>query len=159
MSMQKISDTAWRTASPEETEQLGAKLAEGLPRAGDLKGILLALLAAFFYAFVVIQNKKLHGLGAYDRTILQLGVSALVLLGSAGVLPPPFPQAAVKRKKKTNRRRDNRFMIVLLSAPKRVQRWQFRPMKNTEPVPGLQVTGSASKRPALHITSYSIFHS
>lgn len=53
---------------------------EGLPRAGDLKGILLALLAAFFYAFVVIQNKKLHGLGAYDRTILQLGVSALVLL-------------------------------------------------------------------------------
>lgn len=53
----------------------------GLPGANETKGVLLALSAAVFYATVVVINKKLEGIGAYEKTILQLLASA------AGVAP------------------------------------------------------------------------
>ena len=52
----------------------------GLPAAGELKGVLLALSAAVLYALIVISNKKFGGLSAYERTIMQLIISAIVLL-------------------------------------------------------------------------------
>lgn len=44
------------------------------------RGILLGLAAAVLYAAVVLINKQMRGLGAFDRTIFQLGISAAVLL-------------------------------------------------------------------------------
>lgn len=55
-------------------------LRTGLSNVSELRGVALGLCAAVFYAVVVILNKRLTGLPAYDRTILQLGISALVLL-------------------------------------------------------------------------------
>ena len=52
----------------------------GLPAVGELKGVLLALSAAVLYTLIVISNKKLRGLSAYERTIMQLIISALILL-------------------------------------------------------------------------------
>ncbi len=59
---------------------LSGVLQTGLPRGGELKGILLGLAAAVLYASLVIANKKMTELAAMDKTILQLGLSALVLL-------------------------------------------------------------------------------
>jgi len=42
--------------------------------------VLLALGAACFYASVVICNKKIHHISAYDKTIMQLAIAAVVLL-------------------------------------------------------------------------------
>ena len=44
----------------------------------ELRGVFLALGAAFIYASVMMLNKRLQGIGAYDRTILQLGSAAVV---------------------------------------------------------------------------------
>ncbi len=52
----------------------------GFTGASELKGVALGLCAAVFYAVVVLLNKKLGELAAYDRTILQLGISSVVLL-------------------------------------------------------------------------------
>lgn len=52
----------------------------GLPQLSELKGVLLALGAALLYAMIVITNKMLRDLPAYDKTIFQLALSALVLL-------------------------------------------------------------------------------
>lgn len=46
----------------------------------EIKGILFGLGAALLYSAVVIMNKKLKDIGAYDKTIVQLGTSALVVL-------------------------------------------------------------------------------
>lgn len=46
----------------------------------ETKGILFGLGAALLYSAVVIMNKKLKDIGAYDKTIVQLGTSALVVL-------------------------------------------------------------------------------
>lgn len=69
----------------------------GIPSAGELRGVLLAIGAAALYACIVIANKKLKNISAYDRTIMQLAVSALVLLpynllsgGFAGMMLSPF---------------------------------------------------------------------
>ena len=48
--------------------------------ASNGKGILLGLSAAVFYAAVVLLNKKITGLAALERTVLQLGLSSAVLL-------------------------------------------------------------------------------
>ena len=61
----------------------GMVLVSGVPRAGlpggtELRGILMGLGAAVFYAAVVILNQKLGGVRAYDKTIVQLGASSLV---------------------------------------------------------------------------------
>lgn len=47
---------------------------------GELKGILFGLGAAVFYASVILMNKKIHDISAYDKTIIQMGSAALVLL-------------------------------------------------------------------------------
>lgn len=52
----------------------------GLPVYGELRGVFLALGAAVLYAGIVICNKRLHGISAFDKTVVQLAVSAAVLL-------------------------------------------------------------------------------
>ena len=47
---------------------------------GDFRGILLGLCAALLYAGIVVLNKKLTGVSAYERTVSQLGVAAATLL-------------------------------------------------------------------------------
>lgn len=46
---------------------------------GNMKGIFFGVMAAVFYASVVIMNKFLKDIKATDMTISQLGVAALVL--------------------------------------------------------------------------------
>lgn len=52
----------------------------GLPSLQELKGVLLGIGAAVLYASVMFLNKKLSPIPAYDKTILQLGSAALVIL-------------------------------------------------------------------------------
>ena len=51
-----------------------------IPALGELKGILLGVGAAVLYASVMFMNKTLSPIGAYDKTVLQLGAAAAVLL-------------------------------------------------------------------------------
>ena len=44
------------------------------------KGLVFGLIAACLYACIVIVNRKLSGISAEDRTILQFAVSAVVML-------------------------------------------------------------------------------
>ncbi|MBE6556208.1 MAG: DMT family transporter [Ruminococcaceae bacterium] len=53
-------------------------LEEGL--GADIRGVLFGLSAAVLYASVVLCNKRLSDVGAFDRTVLQLGSAAVVLL-------------------------------------------------------------------------------
>lgn len=46
----------------------------------DLKGILFGLGAAVLYASVVLMNKKLSGVQAFERTVMQLGSAAVALV-------------------------------------------------------------------------------
>ena len=46
----------------------------------EMKGIVMGLLAACFYASVVITNKTIKGLPSFDRTIMQLAIAAVVML-------------------------------------------------------------------------------
>ena len=46
---------------------------------GSLMGVLLGVGAAVFYASVILLNKKLSPIGAYDKTLCQLGTAALVI--------------------------------------------------------------------------------
>ena len=55
-------------------------LDSGLPDPGQIKGILLGIGAAVLYATVMLLNKKLTPIPAYDKTILQLGSAALIIL-------------------------------------------------------------------------------
>lgn len=52
----------------------------GIPALSEAKGILYGLGAAFFYASVVLMNQKIREISAYDKTIVQLGAGAIVLL-------------------------------------------------------------------------------
>lgn len=45
-----------------------------------MKGILFGLAAAAMYASVVLINKQIHGISGLDRTLVQLGVSAVTIL-------------------------------------------------------------------------------
>ncbi|MBR4961191.1 MAG: DMT family transporter [Clostridia bacterium] len=54
-------------------------LQDGFGGAGQLKGIFLGLTAAVLYTAVVVCNKCLKVLSSGDRTILQLGLSAVIL--------------------------------------------------------------------------------
>lgn len=54
-------------------------LRTGIKELSELQGILLGICAAVFYATVVLLNKKLADIPAYDKTIVQLGVSAFVM--------------------------------------------------------------------------------
>ena len=65
------------------TALLGMVFVSGVLETGGssgLKGVLLGLGAAVLYASVVLMNKQLGDVPAYDRTIVQLGSSAAVLL-------------------------------------------------------------------------------
>ena len=59
---------------------LSGVLQSGLPKGGELKGILFGLAAAVLYACIVLLNKQFKGISALEKTILQLGISAVVLL-------------------------------------------------------------------------------
>ena len=52
----------------------------GLPGPSEAKGILLALCSAVLYAGVILINKYLAGVTAYDRTLLQLACAAAVMI-------------------------------------------------------------------------------
>ena len=52
----------------------------GIPTAAESKGIVFGLGAALLYALVVILNKKLPGIDAYEKTIIELLSAAAVLL-------------------------------------------------------------------------------
>ncbi len=60
---------------------IGSVLVSGVIQTGvtGLKGIFLALGAAALYASVVIINKFLQGLSAYEKTAIQLGAAALTV--------------------------------------------------------------------------------
>lgn len=45
----------------------------------DLTGVMLGLGAAAFYAAVVLTNKTIRGVAAYDKTVMQLGSAAAVI--------------------------------------------------------------------------------
>lgn len=55
-------------------------LGGGAPGSEPVKGMALAVGAAAMYACIVVLNKKLSGISAYDRTISQLAVSSVVML-------------------------------------------------------------------------------
>ena len=64
---------------------IGMGLVTGLPSGSGAspeswKGILLGLGAAVLYAGVIILNKRITGVGAYEKTIAQLATAGLVLL-------------------------------------------------------------------------------
>ncbi len=71
----------------------------GGAQAGDLRGILLGLGAAVFYSAVVIMNKRLPGIDAYQKTTVQLMSAGLVmipyLLLTGGLSPGAFDPRAV----------------------------------------------------------------
>lgn len=56
---------------------------------GSIVGVLLGVGAAVFYASVILLNKKLSPIGAYDKTLCQLGTASLAiapyLLVSGGI--------------------------------------------------------------------------
>lgn len=52
----------------------------GFSGMAEMKGILLGLGAAVLYASVVLMNKTLKGVAAFDKTLVQLGSAAIVLL-------------------------------------------------------------------------------
>ena len=52
----------------------------GLPGPSEAKGILLALCSAALYAGVILINKYLAGVPAYDRTLLQLACASAVMI-------------------------------------------------------------------------------
>lgn len=55
-------------------------LESGIGSISEMKGVLLGLAAAVFYASVVLLNKNICDITAYDKTIMQLGIAAVVLL-------------------------------------------------------------------------------
>lgn len=59
---------------------LSGILGAGITGTADMKGILFGLGAAVLYASAILMNKKLRDIGAFDRTVTQLSVAALVLL-------------------------------------------------------------------------------
>ena len=52
----------------------------GLPSPSEATGIGLGIGAAVLYACVMLLNKKLSPIPAYDKTIIQLGTAAVVIL-------------------------------------------------------------------------------
>ena len=46
----------------------------------ELKGVIFGILAAFFYAGLMIFNKKIKNVDVYDKTVVQLFASAITLI-------------------------------------------------------------------------------
>ena len=59
---------------------LSGVLQSGMPNGGELKGILFGLAAALLYASIMLMNKQLSDISALEKTIMQLGTSAVILL-------------------------------------------------------------------------------
>lgn len=57
----------------------GTALLSGGAQGGSVRGILCGVGAAAFYASVVTLNKKLKGISAYERTVVQLAAAAVTL--------------------------------------------------------------------------------
>lgn len=55
-------------------------LEAGKLQKGDLTGVMLSIGAAILYAAVVLLNKSLPGIDSYEKTVIQLGSAAIVLL-------------------------------------------------------------------------------
>ena len=55
-------------------------LESGGARGGSLRGVLLGLGAAAFYSAVVIMNKKIRGIDAYRKTVIQLLSAGIVMV-------------------------------------------------------------------------------
>lgn len=53
---------------------------QSIPTAGELKGIVYGLSAAVLYGSVMLLNQKIRDISAFDKTILQLGIAAAVLV-------------------------------------------------------------------------------
>lgn len=74
---------------------LGMVLVSGVLDAGSgdvsFQGVFYGLCAAVLYASVVFMNKKIGTMPAYDKTIVQLGSAALVLLPYVLVTERPDP--------------------------------------------------------------------
>lgn len=66
-------------------------LETGVSNVSELMGILLGLGAAVLYACVILLNKKLRDISAYDRTVSQLGIAAVVMAVYLLVLRPEIP--------------------------------------------------------------------
>lgn len=71
----------------------GIIFVSGVLEAGSLRaaprGVVCGLLAAVFYAAVVLLNKKIGHVPVYERTIVQLGMAAAVLLPYAMIVEKP----------------------------------------------------------------------
>ena len=52
----------------------------GFSGAGEWRGVLYGLAAAVLYACVVLLNKQIHDIDAYDKTIVQIGEAGTVLI-------------------------------------------------------------------------------
>lgn len=52
----------------------------GIGNIGDMRGVMFGVLAAVFYSCVVLMNKSLGSVPAYDKTIVQLMGAAVVIL-------------------------------------------------------------------------------
>jgi len=63
---------------------LGMMLISGVFEVGvggkDMKGVIIALFPAVLYALIVVINKKMKLISAYERTISQLIISAVIML-------------------------------------------------------------------------------
>lgn len=61
---------------------LGIILVSGVigGEAGEPKGILMGLMAAFAFVGIVLSNRKMRGINAYERAVVQLAISALTIL-------------------------------------------------------------------------------
>ena len=52
----------------------------GIPKLSELTGVLCGVGAALLYCTVMVLNKRLQPIPAYDKTVLQLSAAALVVL-------------------------------------------------------------------------------
>ncbi|MBE5798489.1 MAG: EamA/RhaT family transporter [Clostridiales bacterium] len=78
----------------------GMVLVSGVTEAGfsggqEITGVLFGLGAAALYAGVILTNKRIHDISAYDKTIMQLGTSA-VLLAPYALLTGEMSAAGMK---------------------------------------------------------------
>ena len=66
----------------------GIVLVSGIRKgsAGNVSGVVMGLLAALCFVVIVISNRKLHDITAYDKSFVQLGISALTI----------FPYAVIR---------------------------------------------------------------
>lgn len=55
-------------------------LGSGIESFGEMTGVLYGLGAAVLYGSVILMNKRLKNITAFDKTIVQLGIAAVILI-------------------------------------------------------------------------------